>query len=569
MQSAASAGPFLLGAAIGSGLVARAAERGGADFVLALNAGQLRARGLPSVASMLPLGDANAEVMDFARREIATQIELPVYAGLSVFAAPAALERDLRRLAAGGVAGVVNFPTAVHYSGEVRETLEAAGRGFGAEMEMLSQAAALGLSTLAYVKSEREAEAAARIGPDMVCINFGWNAGGRLTELVPDVSINEAILRARTIARRLARDAPDTAVLIEGGPVVHPRQVAEICAEAGTRGYVGGSTLDRLPIEDAVYDRALAFKSAARARRPERRAARLRERAAAVGLVGPSEALETVLARLSALAESGGHAVISGPPGAQRHAAARLFLALAGMEDRLSILDAEEQPAFETGVRLFGRGADRPGLLETADGGALQIEPLGALEARWQRKLARFLDRGTVTRYLGRTAMAPRPVLVTLADAPLAALQARRRLVPELAARLAPREVILPGLPERREDVPALVEWLIAQAGGRFELGPSAVGLLMRADLPRNVSDLRHVVEALSAAGAQGTLGAVDLDLVLALPRAEGDATDSDAAERAWILDTLRRHAFNRTAAAREMGIARKTLYNRMKRHGL
>jgi transcriptional regulator of acetoin/glycerol metabolism len=91
----------------------------------------------------------------------------------------------------------------------------------------------------------------------------------------------------------------------------------------------------------------------------------------------------------------------------------------------------------------------------------------------------------------------------------------------------------------------------------------------MRADLPRNVSDLRHVVEALSAAGAQGTLGAVDLDLVLALPRAEGDATDSDAAERAWILDTLRRHAFNRTAAAREMGIARKTLYNRMKRHGL
>jgi predicted TIM-barrel enzyme len=562
--------PFLLGAAIGSGLVARAAERGGADFILALNAGRLRTRGLPSVASMLPLGDANAEVAEFARREIAPQIELPVYAGLSVFDAPEELDRTLRLLAGGEVAGVVNFPTAVHYTGEVRRTLEAAGRGFAAEMEMLRRAASLGLATLAYVKTDREAEMAARVAPGMVCINFGWNAGGRLTELVPDVSINEAILRARTIARRLVRDAPQTAVLIEGGPVVHPLQVAEICAEAGTHGYVGGSTLDRLPIEDAVYDRALAFKSAARARRPGRRLdARLREMAGALGLVGPSEALESALDRVSGLAAQGGHVVISGQPGTQRHAAARLFLALAGLEERLTILDAEEQPAFETGVRLFGRGVARTGLLEEADGGALRIEPLGALEARWQRKLARFLDVGSVTRYRGRVAIAPRPTVLALSDRPLAALAQHRLLVPELAARLAPREVVMPSLAERREDLPALVEWLTAQGGGRFELGPSALGLLMRVELPRNVSDLRHLVEALTASGARGTLGAVDLDPLLALPRMSGGEPDGAAAERAWILDTLRRHAFNRTAAAREMGIARKTLYNRMKRHGL
>lgn len=570
MQRRQTARPFLLGAAIGSGLVARAAERGGADFVLALNAGRLRTRGLPSVTSMLPLGDANAEVVEFARGEIAPQIDLPVYAGLTVFDPPEVLDRTLRRLAAGDVAGVVNFPTAVHHTGDVRRALEAAGCGFAAEMEMLRRAAGYGLSTLAYIKTDDEAEIAARSGPDMICINFGWNAGGRLTELLPDVSINEAILRARTIARRLARDAPQTAVLMEGGPVVHPRQVAEICAEAGTQGYVGGSTLDRLPIEDAVYDRALAFKSAARARRPERRAdPRLRAAASAEGLVGPSEALDAVLDRLSGLAAHGGHVVISGRPGTQRHAAGRLFLKLAGLDDRLTILDAGEQPVFETGVRLFGRGADRAGLLEGADGGALQIEPLGALEARWQRKLARFLDTGSVTRYRGRVAISPRPVVLALSDTPLATLEQRRDLVPELAARLAPREVVMPTLAERREDVPALVEWLTARAAGRFDLSASALGLLMRADLPRNVSDLRHLVEALTASGANGTLGAVDLDPLLALPPASSGDIDGAAAERAWILEVLRRHAFNRTAAAREMGITRKTLYNRMKRHGL
>jgi DNA-binding NtrC family response regulator len=233
------------------------------------------------------------------------------------------------------------------------------------------------------------------------------------------------------------------------------------------------------------------------------------------------------------------------------------------------VLNAEEQPAFETGVLLFGRGAERPALLETADGGALQVEPIGSLEARWQRKLARFLDRGSFTRYLGREAKSPRPVLVILSDAPLAVLEARGRIVPELAARLSPREVVMPGLAERREDVPALVSWLATRAGARFELGPSAIGLLMRADLARHVSDLRHLVEALAATGAQGTLGAVDLDPFLALPRSGPEAADGRSAERAWILETLRRHAFNRTAAAREMGIARKTLYNRMRRHGL
>lgn len=163
----------------------------------------------------------------------------------------------------------------------------------------------------------------------------------------------------------------------------------------------------------------------------------------------------------------------------------------------------------------------------------------------------------------------PRPGLVLLSDAPLARLGASAHIVPDLVRQLRPREVVMPALAERREDVPDLLAWLAARHGARFEFGPSALGLLMRAELARHVADLRSFVEALQTAGAEGPLGAVDLDRVMTLPRVARAQTDSATCERDLILDALRRHGFNRTAVAREPGIARKTLYNRMRRHGL
>jgi predicted TIM-barrel enzyme len=61
---------ILVGAAIGLGMTARAAADGGADFLLALNAGRLRVMGAPSLAAMLPICDSNPFTDAFARREI-------------------------------------------------------------------------------------------------------------------------------------------------------------------------------------------------------------------------------------------------------------------------------------------------------------------------------------------------------------------------------------------------------------------------------------------------------------------------------------------------------------------
>src|SRR3546814_2590158 len=75
---------FLIGAAIGSGNIALAAERGGADFLLAINAGRLRNMGAPSIACMLPIFDAGPMTEDFARRELLPLCKVPVLLGVNV-----------------------------------------------------------------------------------------------------------------------------------------------------------------------------------------------------------------------------------------------------------------------------------------------------------------------------------------------------------------------------------------------------------------------------------------------------------------------------------------------------
>src|SRR3546814_3457637 len=76
---------FLIGAAIGSGNIALAAERGGADFLLAINAGRLRNMGAPSIACMLPIFDAGPMTEDFARRELLPLCKVPVLLGVNVW----------------------------------------------------------------------------------------------------------------------------------------------------------------------------------------------------------------------------------------------------------------------------------------------------------------------------------------------------------------------------------------------------------------------------------------------------------------------------------------------------
>src|SRR5258708_14430595 len=103
-------GHFLLGAAIGTGMTAKSAARGGADFLLALSAGRFRSMGAPSAACMLALRDSNQLVMEFGCSEVVGATPLPVFFGATTMGYRDRIEVLVARIAEAGFSGATPFP---------------------------------------------------------------------------------------------------------------------------------------------------------------------------------------------------------------------------------------------------------------------------------------------------------------------------------------------------------------------------------------------------------------------------------------------------------------------------
>lgn len=533
---------ILVGAAIGLGMTARAAADGGADFLLALNAGRLRVMGAPSVAAMLPIRDSNAFTDAFARGEILDRVAIPVYFGAAVCDPRLELDALLGRVRTIGYHGVTNFPTAIHHDGAFRAALEEAGLGFAREVEMLRRARRMGLATLGYAKTGAEVDALVAAGIDRVCLNFGWNAGGSLG--VPGgVRLDDAAERARRIFARIRRQAPGTRCFVEGGPIVDPAHMLQVCDASRADGYIGGSTLDRLPLEMAVMQTTSAFKTAALLRGTADD-----EAPQIPGLAGRSPAARGLAARIARLVATDLPILIEGEPGAGRTTTARAIHRASGRSGALTFLDGREEIA----PRLFGEG--RPGLLALAQN-TVVIEQADALPASLLARLNEWIERGTFDRFAKPAERPPRARLL-LTHPPGAAAIARA---------LTAQRLVVPPLRERMEDLPLLARAMLRGIGrAALTIEPAALRLLMAQAWPGNLRALQQVLVAAAAEARDGRIGVGLLEALLG-PATAGPPPET-IDERAWILDALRRHRFRRGETAAFLGIGRKTLYNRMRR---
>lgn len=536
---------ILVGAAIGLGMTARAAADGGADFLLALNAGRLRVMGAPSLAAMLPITDSNAFTDAFARREILDRVGIPVFFGAAACDPRRTNQALLRHIHEAGYQGVVNFPSAIHHDGAFRAALEEAGLGFAREVQLLAGARALGLATLGYAKTRTEVEALLAVGVERVCLNFGWNSGG--TQGVPGgVPLGDAAERARRIFALVRRRAPGTLCLVEGGPIVDPAQMAEVCDASRADGYVGGSTLDRLPLEMAVMQTTSAFKTA-RLLRPE--APRI------AGLVGRSAAVRLLAARIARVVATDLPVLVEGEAGAGRTTVARAIHVASRPDGSLTLLDAREDIA----ARLFGeeRALAGRGLLAQPRN-TVVIEQADALAPQLRARLAEWIERGSFERF-GKPGERPPRARLALTHPPGGEALARA---------LPAQRIIVPPLRDRVEDVPLLVRAMLGAMGrGMLAIEPAALRLLMAQPWPGNLRELHSVLQRAAGEAEGNRISAALTERLLGPDTGLPAAAAMD--ERSWLLDALRRHRFRRGETAAFLGIARKTLYNRMRRLGL
>lgn len=251
----------IVGGGAGTGLSAKLEEAAGIDLIVIYNSGRYRMAGRGSLAGLLAYGNANDLVLEMGDEVLPVVSHTPVLAGVNgtdpFYDPDVFLDELIRR----GFSGVQNFPTVGLIDGVFRQNLEETGMSFALEINMIRRAHERDLLTSPYVFSEEDAAAMADAGADVVVCHLGLTTGGRLgAETARSLDECAEIIDRWAAAARAVRD--DVLVLCHGGPIAMPSDVAYIFERTSElHGFYGASSMERLPVEQAIIDQVQAFAS--------------------------------------------------------------------------------------------------------------------------------------------------------------------------------------------------------------------------------------------------------------------------------------------------------------------
>ena len=295
-------------------------------------------------------------------------------------------------------------------------------------------------------------------------------------------------------------------------------------------------------------------------------------------LIGRSPAMQALRELIANVADTSANVLIEGETGTGKELVARClhdysrrqakaFVALncGGLPE--SLIDSE---IFGHEAHAFtGAGKRRIGKIEHADGGSLFLDEIESMPLNLQVKLLRVLQEHQLER-LGSNQLIPvdcRVIAATKSD--LAAMGREGSFRSDLYYRLNVITLQLPPLRERREDILMLFEHFLQQSSLRFDRPAPAIdnataASLMAHDWPGNVRELRNVAERFALGLPVLTGGGQGPDA--SEPRF---AEAVEAFERSLLQSALERHAGNLSQAALALGMAKTTLFDKVKKYGL
>src|SRR5688572_20392130 len=318
-------------------------------------------------------------------------------------------------------------------------------------------------------------------------------------------------------------------------------------------------------------------------------------------LLGVSAPLVHVRELIAKLARTQAPVYIFGESGSGKELAARLIHENGARRDKPFVpVNCGAIPETLVESELFGyrKGAftgateDRDGFFQAAHGGTLFLDEIAELPLHTQVLLLRAIQERRV-RKVGSTQEEPADVRIICAtNQSLAGMVEAGRFRRDLYYRLNVVDLTMPPLRECREDIPLIagqiLQRLAAQNGvAPPRLSPQAMEELMAYDFPGNVRELENILErALALSPGAEELGSEALALHRIAPDEEEDSvpgvaqpsaqaldaplpTYPDRLEREAILQALDKTGFNRTAAARLLGITFRQLRYRMQRLGI
>jgi DNA-binding NtrC family response regulator len=384
------------------------------------------------------------------------------------------------------------------------------------------------------------------------------------------------------VVEHLKAVAPETAIIISTGhgnmedAIQALRRGAYDFLTKPTKLAIISGVLSRVAEKKTLTNRAIALEN------------RLKAVEGSPDIVGSTPSMERVKRIIERIAPTDSNVLILGETGTGKELVARRIHELsrrAGMPFVAVNCGALPENLVES--ELFGHrkgaftGADTPrkGLIEVANGGTLFLDELGELDKSMQVKLLRVLESGEVRRVGENDAFHVDLRVVCATNRNLLEMVERGEFREDLFFRVNTFEVQLPALRERRDDIPDLARTLIARQLKRAQapadiLSPEVIDVLRQHEWSGNVRELANALEH-AVILSDGTTITVD-DLPTSLtrrvrrPRAAAETGEGERPrtlreiEMEVIYQTLEKNAGDKPRTALELGIALKTLYNKL-----
>lgn len=254
-----ASGHIIVAAGAGTGISAKFEEEGGADLLLVFNSGRYRMHGLGSLSGLMAYGDANAIAMEMGERQVLPIVkDVPVICSVNGTDPTRVMPIFLRQIVAAGFSGVNNFPTVGLIDGNFRAALEQTGMGYDREVAMIADAHAQDIFTMAYAFNADESRRMAAAGCDLLLAHVGLTAGGSIGAS-QTMSLEAAADLVGEMADAAKAVNPEILVLCHGGPIAEPSDVEAVLKRVPIHGFVGASSMERLPVERGIRETTAAF----------------------------------------------------------------------------------------------------------------------------------------------------------------------------------------------------------------------------------------------------------------------------------------------------------------------
>jgi DNA-binding NtrC family response regulator len=291
-------------------------------------------------------------------------------------------------------------------------------------------------------------------------------------------------------------------------------------------------------------------------------------------LIGESAPMREMRTRIAVAARTSLSVLIQGPTGSGKELVAAALHAESDRSGKFVAFNvcAISDTMFEDALFGHVRGAftgavdDSLGYLREAHLGTAFLDEVSGLPSVSQAKLLRALETGQFRPVGGKQDVRSDARVLAATNEDLGALVADNRFRRDLAHRLAGVTIHVPSLGERAEDIPLLVRHFLDRGGFTgLHVSTHALELLRERAWPGNIRELKQFIEW----AAVLTQGHLDEGAILRALATHGlrESPEGLAAEAAELREVLTRHAWNKSQAARELGVHLTTIYRRMEKH--